>query len=86
MRLGFSGKYGGGFYYRAQVDWGASAKQQSTLGDADGMNDITSVDETFMGYKLSKNSTISIGKQKIPLSSLLFHLQRIMLLKLLKII
>ncbi len=68
LRLGFSGKYGGGFYYKAQVDWGASAKQQSTLGDADGMNDITSVDEAFMGYKLSKNSTISIGKQKIPLS------------------
>ena len=68
LRLGFSGKYGGGFYYKAQVDWGASAKQQSTLSDADGMNDITSVDEAFMGYKLSKNSTISIGKQKIPLS------------------
>ena len=30
LRLGFSGKYGGGFYYKAQVDWGASAKQQST--------------------------------------------------------
>ena len=68
LRLGFSGKYGDGFYYKTQVDWGASAKQQSTLSDSDGMNDITSVDEAFMGYKLGKNSTISLGKQKIPLS------------------
>ena len=62
LRLGMSGKYGDGFYYKTSLDWGASAKR------LDDNNDMTSVDEVFMGYKLSKSSTISIGKQKIPLS------------------
>lgn len=62
LRLGMSGKYGDGFYYKTSVDWGASAKQGSDN------TDNASVDEVFMGYKLSKNSTISIGKQKIPVS------------------
>jgi len=62
LRLGVSGKYGGGYYYKTQFDWGASAKQGSdTIDNA-------SVDEAFMGYKLSKSATISIGKQKIPVS------------------
>ena len=68
LRIGVSGKYGGGYFYKAQVDWGASAKQASTMGDSDGNADITSVDEAYLGYKLSKNSTITIGKNKIPLS------------------
>ena len=50
------------FYYKTSLDWGASAKQESDT------TDNASVDEVFMGYKLSKNSTISIGKQKIPVS------------------
>ena len=62
LRLGMSGKYVGGFYYKAQVDWGASAKQGSDT------TDNASVDEAYWGYKVSKNSTISIGKQKIPVS------------------
>ena len=43
------------------VDWGASAKQQSTL------TDNTSVDEAFMGYKLSKTLQFLLVN-KIPLS------------------
>jgi phosphate-selective porin len=57
------------YYYKVSVDWGASAKQgvvNST--DNDAANDMASVDEAFLGYKLGKNTTLSIGKQKIPLS------------------
>ena len=62
LRLAMSGKYADGFYYKASVDWGASAK---TIDDNE---DQTSVDEVYMGYKLGKSTTISLGKQKIPLS------------------
>ena len=62
LRLAMSGKYLDGFYYKASVDWGASAKTQ---GDNE---DQTSVDEVYMGYKLGKSSTITLGKTKIPLS------------------
>ena len=52
-----------------QYDAGASAKQQNiTSSDSDAHNDIFSVDEAFLGYKLGKNTTVSIGKQKIPVS------------------
>ena len=62
LRLAMSGKYDDMFYYKASVDWGASAKQGS---DA---TDNASVDEAFLGYKLAKNTTFSIGKQKMPVA------------------
>ncbi|MDA9708368.1 OprO/OprP family phosphate-selective porin [Alphaproteobacteria bacterium] len=69
LRLGVSGKYDNSYYYKVQYDAGASAKQQNiTSSDSDAHNDIFSVDEAFLGYKLGKNTTVSIGKQKIPVS------------------
>ena len=62
LRLAMSGKYDDMFYYKASVDWGASAKQGT---DA---TDNASVDEAYLGYKLAKNTTFSIGKQKMPLA------------------
>ena len=62
MRLAISGKYDDFYYYKASVDWGASAKQGS---DA---TDNASIDEVFLGYKLAKNTTFSVGKQKMPLA------------------
>ena len=69
LRLAMSGKYASMYYYKVSVDWGASAKQGVVnSSDNDAANDMASVDEAFLGYKLGKNTTLSIGKQKIPLS------------------
>ena len=59
LRLAMSGKYDDMFYYKASVDWGASAKQGT---------DNASVDEVYLGYRLGKNTTFSVGKQKMPLA------------------
>ena len=61
LRLAMSGKHDKMFYYKVSVDWGASAKQSE-------VTDVASVDEAFWGMKLAKNTTLSIGKQKIPAS------------------
>ena len=61
LRLAISGKHDTKFYYKVSVDWGASAKQNE-------VGDTASVDEAFWGMKLAKNTTLSIGKQKIPAS------------------
>ena len=61
LRLAMSGKHDTKFYYKVSVDWGASAKQNE-------VGDTASVDEAFWGMKLAKNTTLSIGKQKIPAS------------------
>ena len=61
LRLAMSGKHDSMFYYKVSVDWGASAKQAE-------VTDVASVDEAFWGMKLAKNTTLSIGKQKIPAS------------------
>ena len=57
MRLAMSGKYDDFYYYKASVDWGASAKQGS---DA---TDNASIDEVFLGYKLAKRSFTKIYRQ-----------------------
>jgi phosphate-selective porin OprO/OprP len=62
LRFAMSGKYSNFYFYKMSVDWGASAKQGT---DA---TDNASVDEAFFGYKLSKNSTLAFGKQKMPVA------------------
>jgi len=62
LRLAMSGKYDDMFYYKASVDWGASAKQGTDN------TDNASVDEVYLGYRLGKNTTFSVGKQKMPLA------------------
>jgi phosphate-selective porin OprO/OprP len=62
LRIAVSGKYDSMFYYKASVDWGASAKQGTDN------TDNASVDEAFLGYKLAKNTTFSLGKQKMPVA------------------
>ena len=49
------------FYYKASVDWGHLKQGSDTTDNA-------SVDEAFLGYKLAKNTTFSIGKQKMPVA------------------